>query len=205
MAESREGAANNVELPLRAGLFFGSTNGTTANVAAWVQAELARQANLEVDLLDVADVYLDEMLDYDVVLVAVPTWNVGQLQRDWDAVIDEFTPLDLSGKVAAVIGLGDQVGYPDTFGDAVFFLADRLRQCGARLVGAWSTDGYDFRGSWAVEESRFLGLMLDEDNQPEMTSARITTWVAQVWGEIGALISSGEWEPDTHADEPRAD
>jgi flavodoxin len=77
-----------------------------------------------------------------------------------------------------------RLGYPETFGDALFFIADRLRSRGATLVGQWPVAGYDFSGSWAVEEGHFLGLMLDEDNQPELTAPRLADWLAQLAAEF---------------------
>ena len=115
----------------------------------------------------------------------MPTWNTGQLQRDWEGVIDEFDSLDLTGKRVALFGLGDQIGYPDTFADALFFVADRVRARGGELVGAWPADSYQFDGSWAYEDGHFLGLVLDEDNQPDLTVPRLETWLAQLWREFG--------------------
>jgi flavodoxin I len=167
------------------GLFYGSTNGNTAAVAGIIQREFAEQANVEVQLFDVADYYLEEMLDFDILILGIPTWNIGQLQRDWDAIIDEFDEVELGGKQAAVFGLGDQVGYPDTFGDALFFLADRLESQGIKLTGSWPTEGYTFTGSWALRDGRFIGMMIDEDNQSELTQGRVTAWVRQLISEFG--------------------
>lgn len=167
------------------GLFYGSTNGNTTAVAQLVQREFADQAGVEVELFDVADYYLEEMLDFDYLIVGIPTWNVGQLQRDWDAIIEEFDGVNLQGKHAALFGLGDQIGYPDTFGDAVFFLADKLESQGAKLSGSWPTDSYNFSGSWALRDGRFIGLMIDEDNQRELTEARVRAWVRQLVEEFG--------------------
>lgn len=167
------------------GLFYGSTNGNTAAVAGLIQREFAEQANVEVQLFDVADYYLEEMLDFDILILGIPTWNIGQLQRDWDAIIEEFDEVALESKKAAVFGLGDQVGYPDTFGDALFFLADRLESQGIKLAGSWPTEGYTFTGSWALRDGRFIGMMIDEDNQSELTQSRVTAWVRQLIDEFG--------------------
>ena len=149
----------------RIGLFFGSTDGHTAAAAA----------------------RLKEMLEFPCLILGAPTWNHGQLQRDWERVIDEFAGLDLSGKRAAVFGLGDQVGYPNTFADALFFVADQLREAGAQLVGGWPVAGYDFRASWAVEDGQFLGLVLDEDNQPALTEERLDAWSRQIMREFDLI------------------
>ncbi len=172
----------------RIGLFYGSTDGHTAAVAAELKAGLdafALSAGAEaIELFDVADYYLEEMLEFDCLILGIPTWNHGQLQRDWEGVLEEFDALDLAGKRAAVFGLGDQLGYPDTFADALFFIADKLRQQGATLVGSWPTCGYTFNSSWACEDDRFLGLILDEHNQPDLTQARVEAWAHQLWQEF---------------------
>ena len=166
------------------GIFYGSTNGNTAAVAQLIQREFAEQAGIEAELFDIADFYLEEMLEFDYLVLGIPTWNIGQLQRDWEAIIEEFDELDLNGKVAAVFGLGDQIGYPDTFGDALFFLADKVESRGAALVGQWSVEGFTFSSSWAVSNGRFLGLMVDEDNQRDLTQERVRHWVQQLIDEF---------------------
>jgi flavodoxin I len=167
------------------GLFYGSTNGNTASVAQLIQREFADQGGVEVELFDIADYYLEEMLDFDYLILGIPTWNIGQLQRDWEAILEEFDEVSLEGKQAALFGLGDQVGYPDTFGDAVFFLADKLEGQGVKIVGTWPTEGYTFTGSWALRDHDFIGLMIDGDNQRELTDARVHAWVQQLIGEFG--------------------
>jgi flavodoxin I len=164
------------------GLFYGSTTGNTARIAGLLQ--VACQPWGRVELFDIADYYLDEMLAYERLILGVPTWNVGQLQSDWEAVLEEFDALDLTGKQVALFGLGDQVGYPDTFVDALFFVGSTVQERGAQIVGAWPTAGYTFRQSWAVVADRFLGLVIDEDNQPELTAVRVAAWAAQLQAEF---------------------
>ncbi|RIK39130.1 MAG: flavodoxin [Chloroflexi bacterium] len=168
------------------GLFYGSTDGHTAMVARLLQQAFGA-CGVTVELFDIADYYLEEMLGFDRLILGAPTWNIGQLQADWEEVLDEFDALDLSGKEVALFGLGDQAGYPDTFVDALFFVANRAQERGARLVGAWPTAGYQFRQSWAVVDEHFLGLVLDEHNQPELTPQRVAAWVTQLLTEFTHL------------------
>jgi flavodoxin I len=166
------------------GIFYGSTNGDSARAAAEIcrlcEDDPALQGWARCETVDIAEYELAEMLDFDLILLGTPTWNVGQLQKDWQAVFDEFDALDLSGKTVALFGMGDQVGYPDTFVDAIFFVADKAMERGARLIGRTSPAGYAFTGSWALVDGVFLGLPLDEINQPELTEPRLRAWLAQV-------------------------
>lgn len=167
------------------GLFYGSTNGTTAALAGMIRDEFATVYGVEVELIDVGEFALEEMHDFPWLILGVPTWDIGQLQRDWEAAMDEFDELDLSGRLVAVFGPGDQVGYPDTFGDALVFVAEQAEARGAHLVGTWPTTGYTFTRSWAVRDGKFVGLLVDEDNQSELTESRLQTWVRQLAYEFG--------------------
>ena len=170
-------------------LFYGSTNGHTAAIAGQIKRMLDDRYALPggeiVELFDLAAFYLADAAEFDRLILGAPTWHTGQLQRDWEVAIDELAELDLRGVRVALFGLGDQVGYPDTFGDALFFIADWLRRSGATLVGQWPVAGYTFNASWAVEGDQFLGVMLDEDNQPELTAGRLDVWLAQVATAFG--------------------
>src|SRR5690606_9672456 len=97
---------------LEIGIFYGSTNGDTRRAAKLIQSLCESQAWATVEVLDVAEYVLEEMLDFPVILLGAPTWNIGQLQRDWEAVFEEFEALDLTGKLVAVFGMGDQRVYP---------------------------------------------------------------------------------------------
>ncbi|GAL07526.1 flavodoxin 1 [Photobacterium aphoticum] len=102
------------------------------------------------------------------------------MQPDWDYFVPELEDADLNGKTVALFGLGDQVDYPDSFLDAMGDLAELIEKAGGQLVGAWSTEGYDFNDSRAVKDGQFVGLALDEDRQPELTDSRISTWLTQL-------------------------
>ena len=90
------------------------------------------------------------------------------------------------GMYLAVFGTGDQIGYPDTFVDAIEMVAERMRNTGARLVGRWPADGSSFAASRAaVGGIELLGLAIDEDNEPDLTAGRVAGWAAQIAREAG--------------------
>ncbi|HAG84604.1 MAG TPA: hypothetical protein DCL61_26490, partial [Cyanobacteria bacterium UBA12227] len=86
--------------------------------------------------------------------------------------------------MAVEIGVGDQVGYPDTFQDAMGILEEKISELGGQTVGYWPTNGYEFNESKAIRDGNFVGLALDEDNQSDLTEERIEAWVAQLKSEF---------------------
>ena len=59
-------------------------------------------------------------------------------------------------------------------------LFDIVSDAGASVVGSWSSNGYEFNSSNALDGDDFVGLVLDQDNQPELTAERVATWVAAI-------------------------
>ncbi|TVQ44072.1 MAG: flavodoxin FldA [Gloeocapsa sp. DLM2.Bin57] len=165
------------------GLFFGTQTGNTQSIAELIQRELGGDS--VVDLLDVSNIETDDFNHYEYLIIGCPTWNVGELQSDWEGLYDELDDLNFQGKKVAYFGAGDQVGYADNFQDAIGILEEKISSLGAKTVGYWSVDGYDFNESKALRDGKFVGLAIDEDNQPELTNSRIKTWVNQIRSEFG--------------------
>jgi flavodoxin I len=99
------------------------------------------------------------------------------MQDDWDERIGDLERIDFSGKRVAIVGLADQQNYPDTFADGVAVLARIVRQNGGMVLGATSSEGYNFTASRAEQDGKFIGLVIDEDNQSDQTDSRIREWV----------------------------
>jgi flavodoxin I len=165
---------------MKIGLFFGSTTGNTMRVASDLQDKLGPVGNVE--LYDIAKSGTRPMSDCDLIILGSSTWGFGELQDDW-ARETPFT-VDLTGKKAALFGLGDQMHFPDTFVDAMGILADEVEKAGAKLVGTWPADEYDFSGSIALRDGKFLGLAIDEENEPDLTDERLDKWIEQIQKEV---------------------
>jgi flavodoxin I len=159
------------------GIFYGSTMGNTE-----AAAELIGKAfgSATVAVKSISNISLQDLPGYDLIVLGSSTWGYGDLQDEWEAALPGFDQIDLSGKKVALFGLGDQEGYSDTFVDAIGIIAEKIRERGGEIVGAVQTEGYSFDASKAVEEGTFIGLPLDEDNQGEITSERITSWVQEL-------------------------
>lgn len=165
------------------GLFFGSTTGKTESVAETIQEAFG--GDDVVTLHNIAEVDASDFDNYECIVIGCPTWNIGELQSDWEGFFPELDDIDFSGKKVAYFGTGDQVGYADNFMDALGILEEKISEKGGITMGYWTTEGYDFSESKALKNGKFLGLAIDEDNQSELTERRIKTWVAQLKKEFG--------------------
>ncbi len=132
---------------------------------------------------DIIDSSKADFLTCETLILGVSTWGIGEVQDDWQIFLSCPEKLDLTGIRVAIFGLGDQESYPDTFADALGKLYDFLIPTGCDIIGSWSTSGYEFSESAAVREGRFVGLVLDEENQPEMTELRINKWLQKIFHE----------------------
>lgn len=157
------------------GLFFGSDEGNTESVALRIQQRLGEES---VDVLDIADATQLSFAPYDYLIFGIPTWDFGQIQSDWEEFWDDLSEVSFAGKTVALFGLGDQFGYGDFFLDAMGMLHDVIVDNGAKIIGMWSAEGYEFDASKAYRPAthQFVGLALDEDQQPELTATRLNQW-----------------------------
>ena len=169
------------------GLFFGSNTGTTELVAKICKDEFAKQApGITIDIHDIGLVDVSKMLEYDHLIAASPTWNIGELQDDWNLKFESILNYDFSGKTIAMLGVGDQFGYPDNFVDAVGILGKRFEERGASIVGFTPTYGYEFDNSVGlVEKGVMMGVAIDDVNQVDQTPHRLAEWIMVLLYDFG--------------------
>ncbi len=172
------------------GLFFGSSTGNTENAAEQIK-QLLEARSLEVSYFNVSVDPVKAMEEYDNLILGIPTWDIGELQEDWDNIWGELDGLNLAGKKVAIFGQGDQRGYPATFQDCIGMLGRKMRERRATLVGFTSTEGFNFDESQGVEDGKFMGLSLDDDNQRDLTDGRVSAWVEQLVQEFALQPQAG--------------
>ena len=172
---------------MKIGLFYGSTTCYTEIVAEKIQALIGADI---VKLNNIKQVPLAAMAQYDILILGLSTWDFGEIQEDWEAHWDDIAGVDLSGKIIAIYGMGDQIGYAEWFIDAVGMLHDAIAPQQPLRIGFWPTTGYDFIASKALtaDGTEFVGLALDDENQYEQTDERLNAWVSQILQEIAALL-----------------
>ncbi|WJV53439.1 flavodoxin [Prodigiosinella aquatilis] len=167
------------------GIFFGTDTGKTRKIAKMIHKKLSDMADAPVNINRAT---LEDLLSYPVLLLGTPTLGDGQLpgcdvgceSESWLEFTDTLASANLQGKTIALFGLGDQQGYPDNFASGLKTLYDIVTGCGASVVGEWPNDGYEFNASAALVEDKFVGLVIDQDNQYDLTEERVDNWLAQI-------------------------
>ncbi|MCQ2207511.1 MAG: flavodoxin [Paludibacteraceae bacterium] len=153
-------------------VYFGSTTGDCERIAKSIASKL------NADIHNVSELSDADMQAYDLIVLGSSTWGYGDLQDDWEGAISTLSSANLAGKKVAVFGCGDSASYSDTYCNAIGLIYDAASTTGATMVGGGlSTDSYEFSDSAAVRDNAFVGLALDEVNQPELTDSRIDAWV----------------------------
>jgi flavodoxin I len=166
----------------KVGIFFGSDTGNTRKVAKAIHKQLGEVADKPVNIQKAT---VDDLLAYDILILGSPTYGDGELpglssgnqNESWEEFLPTLAGADFSGKTVALYGLGDQVGYGDNFVDALGFLFDAFSDVGASIIGFTGIEGYDFNRSKGTLDNQFVGLVLDEDNQKELTDVRLSDWL----------------------------
>ncbi|MDR0714756.1 MAG: flavodoxin [Bacteroidales bacterium] len=164
----------------KTGIFYGSSNGNTQEAAKRIAAKLGVDQK---DIHDVASVKAEKLNEYDVVLLGSSTWGIGDLQDDWEGFIKALPSADWTGKKVALFGCGDSASYSDSFCDAVGKIYRAVKDL-ATVIGSVPTEGYTFDASEALIDNRFVGLLLDEENENHLSEQRIDLWISGLKEEL---------------------
>jgi flavodoxin I len=156
------------------GLCYSFNSKKTARIAGIIYNAFS---GVDVQLIDVDVMRVELMMEFDNLILGVPTWFDGELPNYWDELLPAMEDIDFSNKRIAVFGLGDQKGYPENFCDAIGIMANFFEERGALIVGHFPFENYTFEGSLALRDGRFLGLPLDQENQARLSNVRIEQWV----------------------------
>lgn len=168
------------------GIFFGTDTGTTRLMAKKIAKKLGD--GIASKPLNVNRIELDDLLQYDALILGTPSYGEGDLpgiatgvkDGSWQEFVPKLAGADMTGKTIALYGLGNQEKYPERFADSLYRLYELFSCCGASIIGDWSTDGYVFTHSKAVVDGRFVGLVIDNNSQGLLTESRLDSWVEQI-------------------------
>jgi len=165
----------------KVGLFYGTDTGNTRKVAKMIQKQLGD----DLEIHNVVKATVDEFTQYNAMIVGMPTLGDGELENSMRDFLAQLDGVDLSGKTIALYGLGDQDTYGHEFLDGMAIIHQKFSALGAKLIGRWPTEGYDFSKSKAVDGDEFICLAIDNDNQADLTKERVSTWLEQISADLG--------------------
>ena len=161
------------------GLFYGTTGGRTTGVVDEFEFNLRDK----VEIFNVED-GIGKISEFDNLILVTPSYGFGELEAHWEGVIEEFKKIDFTGKVVGLVGLGSQTTFGESFVGALEILYNIVIKNGGKIIGLTSTEGYNFEECEAMVDGKFMGLVLDEENQDDMTPDRIYEWLEIVEKEF---------------------
>lgn len=160
---------------MNVGIIWGSDSGDTEDVMEYIEKKLSKY---NVETIHVGNASVNDFVRFDILLLGLSTWYDGDLQSDWERFFPTFKEINFRGNTIAIFGLGDQYSYEDYFVDGIGILADQVLRNDGKIIGYWSTEGYEFVESKALfNKDLFYGLALDEGNQYELTKSRVDKWL----------------------------
>ncbi len=171
------------------GLFYDTDTGNTRKVAKMI-SKLFDDGDVE--LKSVTKLETADFDNYSAFIIGTPTLGEGELPENWAEFMPQLDSISLQGKTVAMFGLGDQQDYGHEFVDGLGLLYEKLESIGASFVGGWPTEGYEYDFSAAEIDDQFVGLVIDQDNQSDLTADRVTSWVEQVKSALLAAADSAQ-------------
>lgn len=167
------------------GLFYAPTGGNVHKVAKRIKQKLSGR---KVDMFYIRDIEPAQFLNYRTLILVSSTlgkeaWNNDE-NDEWAAFMPGMHKLALNERQVALVGLGNHVLYPNNFVDGLRDMAELIEETGGILIGKTDPENYTFNMSKAIQEGVFVGLPLDEDNEPDKTDRRIEKWLSFLLPEI---------------------
>ncbi|WGS66490.1 MAG: flavodoxin FldA [Enterobacteriaceae bacterium Cmel21] len=163
------------------GIFYGSDTGNTKKVAEIIHKKINKNSKI----YNISNGSKKILEFYDILLFGIPTWYYGEPQTDWLNFFPILKKINFLKKYVALFGCGDQEDYSEYFCDAMKYIYDIICPLGANIIGYWSNSGYFFDKSKSLlNNNKFIGLIIDEDRQSELTNVRIDKWIIKLKNDL---------------------
>lgn len=126
-------------------IVYGSTNHNTENLVGYLCRVLRKVGVCDVTIKKVTEIDVNELYDYNRILLASSFYSDIELQDDFIDFYEEMKELDLKGKKAAAFGTGNN--FVSCFCSVNTILEDRLKRCGAEIISGFKIeeDLYDLK------------------------------------------------------------
>lgn len=169
-------------------LFYGSQTGTTTGVARKIRKHLNGLIS-EVKSIQYAQPH--ELAACDFLVLGGATYGDGELTDDWKRFWPLMDSISFAGKRVALFALGDQFGYSYTFASGMKQLYDKVSDSGGQVIAdCIPTADFEFTQSESLVDGYFIGLVIDEVNQPELTEKRIRAWASIVRQQLALACTA---------------
>lgn len=114
-------------------VLFASMTGNTELMAEAIADHLIHlQHDVVIKTFDFDPIYVDELSEYDAVLIGTHTWDDGSLPYEVEDFYDDLADVDITGKTFGVFGSADS--FYDSYGGAIDLIGDHVQQLGAELL-----------------------------------------------------------------------
>ncbi|BBA85018.1 flavodoxin [Candidatus Nardonella dryophthoridicola] len=162
---------------MKIGIFYGTNTGNTEKISKII----AKKLNIN-NIFDISKNKINLINNYDIIFIGSSTWFYGELQYDWECRINELKKINFYNKYICLFGCGDQVNYSDNFCDGLYYIYKSIYKNDIRLLGLFDKINYNFNKSksFIKKKNKFLGLVIDEDNQKNETEERINKWLIEI-------------------------
>lgn len=161
-------------------LMYWPTGGNVEYSAKLIKEKIEDLEIKSIDQVSVEDLKSHDQYIIGCSTVGSATWDSTDNNDPWLQFLKELDEVGITHKTVAIFGLGDQIRWPKHYVDGMAIIYEEVKKRGAKLIGRWPIEGYDHEESEAQEGDFFIGLALDQDQQPELSEGRIEKWVAQI-------------------------
>lgn len=144
------------------GVFYGFIMGIIEDVVYWIVEKLNV---FNGDIYDVLKLNDELVKEYDVLVLGIFMWGVGEFQDDWYDGIKVLKKVDLFYKFVVFFGCGDLDFYSDIFCDGIGILYEEFKDIYCIFCGVIDLLGYIFDFFVVVINGKFVGFFLDEVNE----------------------------------------
>ena len=174
---------------MKVGVYWTTGSRTTAAVAKDVVA-LLEDRDVDAELVNVRE--SQDFAQHDALILGMPSYKWGDDPNELPSALDFDTlspppddAFDLMGKKVALFGTGDRESYLQYYVEGLARVWRLLDQRGATLVGRVDVDDVGFEGSSrAIVNGKFVGLPVDDNDDPKEKEAALRAWVERVVEEF---------------------
>ncbi len=148
-------------------IVYGTVGGNTELVCERVAMVLAGKKH-SVQILKAKTTDPAKLGAYDLLILACPTYGIGELEDSFEAFLEKLEAVDLKGRKCAVIGLGDPKYDQDYHLESAKIIMDFLKKKKARVL--------------------YMPLRISRSPLPLIQNGFVDRWCEKIDGELAAAV-----------------